>query len=237
MLLNKRFGSYLFLGALLLDLDLQPDQPFESDHCGTCTACLDACPTQAFAGPGQLDARRCISYLTIELRGPIPTELREPMGDWIFGCDICQEVCPWNRKAPPSKEPAFQPLEGLATPDLVELLGLSPEAFRQRFRGTTIPRTKRSGLLRNVAIALGNSGDLRAVPALIKALQDAEPPVRGAAAWALGRLATEEARAALQARHEVETDAMVLEELQSAQGSGTPLACGSRLNAGAALTR
>jgi epoxyqueuosine reductase len=213
MLLNKRLGSYFFLGALLLDIALQPDTPFETRHCGTCTACLDACPTQAFVGPGQLDARRCISYLTIELRGPIPPELREPMGDWVFGCDICQDVCPWNRKAPLSYEPAFQPREGLAPADLIELLQLSPEAFRQRFRGTAITRAKRRGLLRNVAIALGNSGDPRVVPALIAALRDEEPLVRGAAAWALGRIGTAEALEALNARRQIETDETVRQEL------------------------
>src|SRR5437773_1882470 len=109
MLLNKRLGSYFFLGALLLDLELQPDPVHETSHCGTCTACLDACPTNAFVGPGLLDARRCISYLTIELRGPVPAEHRESMGDWLLGCDVCQEVCPWNRKAPPGTEVTFQP--------------------------------------------------------------------------------------------------------------------------------
>jgi epoxyqueuosine reductase len=216
MLLNKRLGSYFFLGALLLDIALQPDTPVTTSHCGTCTACLEACPTQAFVGPGQLDARRCISYLTIELRGPIPHALREPMGQWIFGCDVCQEVCPWNRKAPLANEPAFQPRPGLVPANLVELLELSPEAFRQRFRGTTITRAKRRGFLRNVAIALGNSGDPSAVPALVKALQDEEPLVRGAAAWALGRLGTVEAKAALAARSVIETDAMVRAEIDLA---------------------
>src|SRR5581483_8264872 len=131
MLLNKRVGSYFFLGALLLDLELQPDLSHETDHCGTCAACLNACPTQAFIEPGLLDARRCISYLTIELKGSIPLELREPMGEWIFGCDVCQEVCPWNRKAPPGKEPALAPRPDLESIDPIELLGLTPEEFRQ----------------------------------------------------------------------------------------------------------
>ncbi len=213
MLLNKRLGSYFFLGALLLDIELQPDAPFETDHCGTCTACLDACPTQAFVGPGVLDARRCISYLTIELRGPIPTELREPMGDWLFGCDICQEVCPWNRKAPPAREPGFLPRQGATGLDLIDVLSLSPDGFRARFRGSTITRTKRRGLLRNAAIALGNHRDPRAVSALAKALEDEEPLVRGAAAWALGRIATPEARRALETRQALESDMAVRREI------------------------
>jgi epoxyqueuosine reductase len=188
MLLNKRLGSYFLLGALLLDLELQPDSVHETSHCGTCTACLDACPTGAFPGPGWLDARRCISYLTIELRGAIPEELREPLGDWLFGCDVCQEVCPWNRKAPAGTEPAFAARADLEAVDLVELLGLSEEAFRRRFRGTALMRSKRRGLLRNAAIVLGNRGDPTALPALRRALDDPEPLVREAARWAVERI-------------------------------------------------
>ncbi len=216
MLLNKRLGSYFFLGALLLDIELQPDAPFETNHCGTCTACLDACPTQAFVGPGVLDARRCISYLTIELRGPIPTGLRQPMGDWVFGCDVCQEICPWNHKAPPSREPGFQPRQGATTLDLIDLLGASSDGFRERFRGTAITRTKRRGLLRNAAIALGNHRDPRAIPALAKALEDEEPLVRSAAAWALGRIDTPEARRALETRQAIESDMAVRREIDQA---------------------
>jgi epoxyqueuosine reductase len=188
MLLNKRLGSYFFLGALLLDIELQADPPHEAAHCGTCTACLDACPTQAFVAPGQLDSRRCISYLTIELRGPIPEELRAPMGDWLFGCDVCQEVCPWNRKAPPGLEPDLQPRPELATLQLIELLGLSEEEFRRRFRGTALMRSKRRGLLRNAAIVLGNRGDPASLLSLRKALCDSEPLVRDAARWAIERI-------------------------------------------------
>jgi len=190
MLLNKRLGSYFFLGALLLDIKLQPDTPHEASHCGTCTACLDACPTQAFVEPGVMDARRCISYLTIELRGPIPAELREPMGNWVFGCDICQEVCPWNQKAPHTAESRFLPRPDLEPIDLIQLLGMSEEEFRNRFRGTTITRTKRRGLLRNAAIALGNHGDPAALPALRKALADPEVLVREAAQWAIEQIET-----------------------------------------------
>ena len=188
MLLNKRLGSYFFLGALLLDLELTADPPHETSHCGTCTACLDACPTRAFVEPGVLDSRRCISYLTIELRGPIPEDLREPMGDWLFGCDICQEVCPWNRKSPPGMEPALQARHDLLAINLVELLSLSEVEFRQRFQGTAIMRAKRSGLLRNAAILLGNRGDSAALPALYQALGDSDPLVREAVRWAIQKI-------------------------------------------------
>ena len=189
MLLNKRLGSYFFLGALLLDVKLQPDPAHDTTHCGTCTACLDACPTQAFLSAGLLDARRCISYLTIELQGSIPTEFRAPMADWVFGCDICQEVCPWNRKAPGTTEAAFERRGDLEHVDLVVLLSLSPEEFQRRFRGTALTRAKRRGLLRNAAIVLGNQGDPAALPALQRALEDPEPIVREAAQWAIERIA------------------------------------------------
>jgi epoxyqueuosine reductase len=188
MLLNKRLGSYFFLGALLVDLELRPDRPSQAAHCGTCTACLDACPTGAFAGPGVLDARRCVSYLTIELRGPIPEELRPGLGDWVFGCDVCQEVCPWNRKAPPGREPALGGRGDLESLDLIEVLGMSPESFRHRFRETAFWRARRRGLARNAALALGNAGDPAALPALRRALDDPEPLVRDAAAWAIARI-------------------------------------------------
>jgi epoxyqueuosine reductase len=189
MLLNKKIGSYFLLGALLLDLDLATDEPFEANHCGTCTACLDACPTDAFTAPYQLDSRRCISYLTIELRGPIDPDLRPAMGDWVFGCDVCQEVCPWNRKAPPGQEPALQARAELANLDLLELLQLSQDEFRARFKHTALWRAKRRGLLRNAAIALGNLGDGRAIEVLEKAALDEDGVIREAARWALERLA------------------------------------------------
>ena len=186
-LLNREQGSYFFLGALLLNVELPPDAP-TSGHCGTCTRCLSGCPTGAFLAPYVMDARRCISYLTIELRGPIPRELRPLVGNWIFGCDICQEVCPWNRKAAAGTEPHFAPRAGLQAPELIPLLSLTQEQFSAAFKGSAVKRTKRRGLLRNVCVALGNSGDPAAVPALIDALTHEEPLVRGHAAWALGRL-------------------------------------------------
>jgi epoxyqueuosine reductase len=186
MLIHKKLGSYLFLGALLVDLELRPDAEHVASHCGTCTACLDACPTQAFPGPGWLDARKCISYLTIELRGSVPEELRTGMGDWLFGCDVCQEVCPWNRKAPVGAN--WHVIEDLVSLDLVELLTMTPEEFRTRFRGTSLMRTKRRGLLRNAAILLGNRGDPTALPALQLALGDDEELIREAARWAIERI-------------------------------------------------
>jgi epoxyqueuosine reductase len=188
MLIDKRLGSFFFLGALLLDIELPPDEPFTAQHCGTCTACLDACPTQAFAGPYELDARRCISYLTIELHGPIPEELRPGVGPWLFGCDVCQDVCPWNRKAPLGREAALQPRPDFAAVDAVELVGISDEEFRRQFRGTALWRTKRQGLARNAAIVLGNTGDQRALPALERAMRDADPVVQDAARWAIEQI-------------------------------------------------
>ncbi len=188
MLLNKCLGSFFFLGALLLDIELTPDPPHETRHCGSCTACLDACPTQAFVGPGLLDARRCISYLTIELRSQVPEALRPQLGDWLFGCDVCQDVCPWNRKAPAGREPALRPRPEREAVDAVELLGLSEEAFRRRFRGTALMRAKRRGLLRNAALVLGNTGNAQALPVLRRALEDPEPLVREAAQWAIEQI-------------------------------------------------
>jgi epoxyqueuosine reductase len=187
MLLNTQLGSLFFLGALLLDVELEPDQPFQTSHCGTCTACLEACPTQAFPEAGKLDARRCISYLTIELRGDIPLELRDGMGNWVFGCDVCQDVCPWNHKAPTTAEASF--IGPANMPDLVELLQLSDEEFCRRFKGTALMRPRRSGLLRNAAIALANRGEVRALPALEALAQDLDPVLRETARWAIHKLA------------------------------------------------
>jgi epoxyqueuosine reductase len=211
LLIDPAAGSYFLLTALLTDLDLPVDTPLEVDHCGTCTACLDACPTQAFVAPRVLDAGRCISSLTIEDHGSVAADLRQDIGDWIFGCDVCQEVCPWNRRSPGSAEPSLQPRGGEATLPLTDLLGLDEHRFRTRFKGSPLLRAKRRGLLRSAAIALGNRPDSAALPVLVAAVADAEPVVRSAAAWALGRwLAVEalaaDARAALEARLMVETE-------------------------------
>ncbi|MGC9336426.1 MAG: tRNA epoxyqueuosine(34) reductase QueG, partial [Anaerolineae bacterium] len=187
-LIHPKLGSYFFLGELLTDLELEPDAPFSDERCGSCTACLDACPTGALTAPHTLDARRCISYLTIEHRGAIPEETRPLIGDWVFGCDVCQEVCPWNRRfAHPGRRPAFRAVHD--TLDLVEMLKLDEDAFRSRFRETPLWRARRAGLARNAAVVLGNLGDPRAIPALEHALSDADPLVAEHALWALSRLA------------------------------------------------
>ncbi len=186
-LLAPELGSLFFIGIVLTTATLDVDSALP-DRCGTCTACLDACPTRAFVAPYVLDARRCISYLTIEHRGDVDEPLREGVGEWLFGCDVCQDVCPWNGKAATSREPAFVPAAPLESP--AALLSLSPEAFRARFRGSAITRAKRAGLLRNAALVLGNRRDRDAVPALTRALDDADATVREAAAWALRRIAS-----------------------------------------------
>jgi epoxyqueuosine reductase len=216
LLLNTKLGSWFFLAALVTDVELAYDTPHETNHCGTCRACLDACPTGAFVEPYVLDSRRCISYLTIELRSPIPHELRAGHGDWLFGCDICQDVCPWNHRAPQTDEPHFQPAEGMNPPDLIGLFELTDEAFRWRFRGTPLWRAKRRGLLRNAAIILGNQRHLPAIPALVRGLNDSEPLVRGACAWALGQFENPEARNALAARLPTEADETVRQEIELA---------------------
>ncbi len=226
MLIHPKRGSYFFLGVLLLDLDLDEDEPFQEDHCGTCRSCLEACPTGALlgrdgSGAPVMDATRCISYLTIEHRGPIPVELRPLMGNRVYGCDICQEVCPWNERfAEPSDDPAYGAREGLDGPSLLnltdELLSLSSEEFSARFRKSPIKRAKRAGLLRNLCIALGNWGMGDAESILARALGDDEPMVRGHAAWALGRIDTVGANTSLQRRLKVEMDAWVREEIVDA---------------------
>ncbi|MCW5748404.1 MAG: tRNA epoxyqueuosine(34) reductase QueG, partial [Alphaproteobacteria bacterium] len=186
---SRTHGSWLFLGEILTALDLPPDDP-ERDHCGTCQACLDICPTAAFPAPGRLDARRCISYLTIEHAGPIPRDFRAAIGNRVYGCDDCLAVCPWNKFAQAAREAAFAPRPGLAAPRLAELAALDDRAFRRLFAGTAIKRAGRDRLVRNVAIALGNSGDADgSLPAVRRLLDDASPIVRGAAIWALARLA------------------------------------------------
>ncbi|HEY7559637.1 MAG TPA: tRNA epoxyqueuosine(34) reductase QueG [Candidatus Binatia bacterium] len=214
-LISPKKGSWFFLGELFLSIPLAYDKPMR-DRCGSCDLCLKACPTQAFVGPYILDARRCISYLTIELKGWMPRHLRPLVGNHIFGCDICQEICPYNVKARPSSEAAFEPRKDLHAPDLIGLMSLGEEEFRRRFRGSPIRRAKRRGLLRNVAVALGNSGSPQAVPALALALHDNEPLVRGHAAWALGRIGGSHAARVLRKRLELEGDPEVKNELEQA---------------------
>lgn len=193
-LINPSLGSFFFLGALLVDLELAPDAPFETDRCGTCTRCLDACPTDAFVAPRVLDATRCISYLTIELKGEIPEALREPIGDRLYGCDICQDVCPWNVRFAttlPEKSP-YAAREALGRKDArtlaAEVLGMSQEEFTTAFKGSPMKRAKLRGLRRNAAVVLGNIGETEDVDVLARALDDPEPLLREHAAWAIARL-------------------------------------------------
>ena len=216
MLINPRGGSYFFLAALLTDQELDYDAAFTADHCGTCTACLDACPTGAFPQPYSLDATRCISYLTIELRGSIPASLRESAGEWLFGCDVCQQVCPWNRFTSPTDEPSFLPRADQNPVDLMPLFSLTDDDYSQRFRRTPLWRAKRRGLLRNAAIVLGNQGRSEAWPALALGLNDSEQVVRAASAWALGRLPHGDARDSLCTRLQVEQDPEVIAEIRRA---------------------
>lgn len=246
-ILTKGWGSWIFLAEIVTNLPLATDEPLKA-NCGSCELCLHACPTGALPNPYELDNTRCISFLTIELRGSIPLELRPLMDNLIFGCDICQEVCPVNKvaekrlglRAPEGKalisvqdirkkavlHQEFRPRPAVgSSPELIPLLSVTEEEFRERFRRSPIKRTKRRGLLRNVCVALGNSGDAQAVPALIGALHDYEPLVRGHAAWALGRLGGEQALEALHTALELEEDMEVQQEIRCALASSEmPLA-------------
>lgn len=184
-LINPKQGSYFFISEIFLDLELESDTPFVTDHCGTCTRCVTACPTDCILPDRTLDATRCISYLTIELKDDIPVELRERIGAWVFGCDICQMVCPWNRFAPEG-DAAFS--DDRPLPALTGELALTRQAFNQRFKRTAVARAKRRGYVRNVAVALGNSGDRHALPVLQHALTDEEPMIREHARWAINRI-------------------------------------------------
>ena len=186
-LVSRDFGSWLFLGVILTTADLPPD-PEEADHCGQCRACLDACPTAAFPAPYQLDARRCVSYLTIEHKGPVDPDLRPGLGNRIYGCDDCLAVCPWNKFARAGREQRLAARDDLAAPPLAELATLDDAAFRVRFARSPVKRTGRDRFLRNVLYAIGNSDNPALVPATKARLDDASPLVRGAAVWALGRL-------------------------------------------------
>lgn len=214
-ILTQSHGSWVFLAQVITDIPLQPDAPLKKT-CGECALCIDDCPTGAIVAPYTIDNKRCISYLTIELRGAIPRDLRSLVGDWIFGCDICQDVCPVNRKAAGSLEPAFQQRHDFAAPALMPLLKLDQKAFSERFRRSPIKRAKLVGLQRNVCVALGNIGDPAAVPALASALRHNSSLVRQHAAWALGRIGGGKAADALQTTLEDEADLEVIEEIRIA---------------------
>ena len=222
-ILTPSHGSWIFLGQVITGLDLKPDLPLQKT-CGSCVRCIDACPTRAIVAPYVIDNARCISHLTIENRGPIPLELRPLVGDWVFGCDICQEVCPVNRKARPANAPipnlpqSIGPAgdETVLELDLVELLELTEEGFRSRFRGSPVARAKRVGLQRNACVALGNRREARAVPALLNALKNGEPLVRGHAAWALGEIDGDQAREGLSLALSTETEPSVRVEVRLA---------------------
>jgi epoxyqueuosine reductase len=215
MLIHPRRGSYFFLGEILTDLEFDSyDRPHRPTMCGNCTRCLTACPTDAFPQPYILDARRCISYLTIEHKGWIDRDLRPLMGNWVFGCDICQDVCPFQRFAPLTHEPAFHPPDAEhAAPKLVDLLTLDEAGFRARFRDSPVYRIKHDRLLRNASIAAGNGRVAAAVPPLLALLHDARPMMRGHAAWALRQISGEQVRPALLELASRESDPMVLAEL------------------------
>jgi len=225
--ITKEAGSWVFLGEILTELELPPNAPLRT-NCGSCDLCLRVCPTKAIIAPYTVDSNRCISYLTIEHRGAIPRELRPLMGNWIFGCDLCQEVCPPNRRPGAPAHQEFRPGAtlpdatdadadaALAAPELIPLLRITPDEFARRFGRTPIKRAKREGLQRNVAVALGNSGDRAAVPALARALREDPPLVRLHAAWALGRLGGDDAQDALRQALAVEADAEVFAEIELA---------------------
>lgn len=214
-IIHPERGSYFFLAVLLTNLEWIPDEP-EADRCGTCTRCIEVCPTRAIVAPYQLDARLCISYLTIELKGPISRELRPLIGNRIFGCDDCQEVCPWNRFSRPTEEGSFYPREGVRNQALDSFVSLDEARFKEMFAGSAILRAKRRGFLRNVCVAIGNSGRSTLGEALLPLLRDPEPLVRGHAVWALVRLWEGRAHEALLALRAIEKDPFVLEELAAA---------------------
>ena len=210
-LLTQGMGSWYFLSEILTDIDLPSSQPAD-DHCGTCRSCIDICPTDAIIAPYILDSRRCISYLTIELKGVIPVEFRKAIGNRIYGCDDCQIVCPWNSYAVKTNEPDFQQKQD--TLKLIDLIQINQEMFSKRFKGSPIKRIKRRGLLRNVAVALGNSGNKQAIPILVKVLDDEEPLIRAHVVWALGELSGSEILPVIREKLNNESEAIVLEEME-----------------------
>ena len=218
MLINPQAGSYFLLAELLIGLELPPDEPFTTDHCGSCTRCLQACPTSCIRDDRTLEAGRCISYLTIENKGEIPLELRGLVGEWQFGCDVCQQVCPWNRFAPEHGDRELSPRPGIPPEEPAAELRLTPQAFNRKFKGSPVKRAKRRGYLRNTSVVLGNRGDGGAVEPLAAALRDDEPLVRAHAAWALGQIGGAESQAALRSALEVEADETVIVEIRQALG-------------------
>jgi epoxyqueuosine reductase len=216
-LVSRQFGSWLFLGAIFTTLDLPADAP-ESDHCGACRACLDICPTAAFPAPYRLDARRCISYLTIEHKGQIPRELRPLMGNRIYGCDDCLTVCPWNKFAVSGREAKLAAREALRAPRLADLARLDDGAFRALFAKSAVKRVGRVRFVRNVLIAIGNSGDANLAPEAERLLEDESPLVRGAAIWALGQLDRGRLRVCAETRRDNETDPELKAEWAAALG-------------------
>jgi epoxyqueuosine reductase len=219
---SREFGSWLFLGSIFTTLDLPADEAGE-DHCGNCHACLDICPTAAFPAPYRLDARKCISYLTIEHKGPIPRELRAKMGNHIYGCDDCLAVCPWNKFAQLGNEAKLAARDALRAPALAELARLDDATFRTLFSKNPIKRTGRDRLVRNVHLAIGNSGDVALIAEAERLLDDASPLVRGAAVWAISRLVPERI-IEIKSRRTPEIDASVIEEWRAANSaSPSPL--------------
>lgn len=215
LITKSGYGSYVFLGEVFTDLLFDPDTPAQGS-CGRCRICLDRCPTNAIVAPYVVDARRCISYLTIELRGWVPRHLRPLIGTWVFGCDICQDVCPHNVLVQQGVHAEFAPRHHVPFPDLLELLHIDEPTYQERFRHSAIKRAKRQGLRRNAAIALGNLRDRRAVEHLTQALDDPDPIIRGHVAWALGQIGGPNATTALRDRLSREQDADVREELAEA---------------------
>jgi len=213
-LINQEIGSWIFLGEIIINVELDYDIPVP-DRCGTCTRCIDACPTEAIIEPYVLDSRLCISYLTIELKDTIPLELREGIDNNVYGCDICQDVCPWNRRAHISDKPEFEPRADLLNPDLSYLSILSVDEFRTQFKGSPIKRTKRRGLLRNVMIAMGNSGEKDFIPYITECLKDEEPLIRAHAIWALWKIEGVLSKEMLISHRSMENNPMVNDEIDN----------------------
>ncbi len=217
VLINPKKGSYVLLAEILLGIELPIDAPFTCDHCGTCTRCIQSCPTKCILPNRTVDSNRCLSYLTIENKNAIPLTMRKKIGDWLFGCEICQQVCPWNKKLSNSQtDGIFTPHSEIPIANLAAELLLSPQDFNQKFKNSPIKRSKRRGYLRNVAVVLGNHQDPAGVPALLHAISDIEPLVRAHAAWALAQIGGDAAKTGLQIANSRETDAYVLSEICTA---------------------